>query len=155
MDALPFCHSTRIVEKPKDSAYPLELRTIGDHVRARRLDLGLFQKDVAKRIGVSTDTITNWEKRRSNPTLRVWPIVIGFLGYDPRPTGRTVGEKLRLHREGLGISCVDAAGIMGIDPSTLAKWELGKREPQGRFVPLVARFLREDCHTDECQRCDW
>lgn len=77
------------VAKPKVSAYPTELKTIGDHVRARRLDLGLYQQDVAKRIGVSTDTVTNWEKNRATPTPRTWPDIIEFLGYDPRPLGQT------------------------------------------------------------------
>ena len=29
--------------------------------------MGLFQKDVAKFVGVSTDTVTYWEKGRTQP----------------------------------------------------------------------------------------
>lgn len=32
--------------------------------------MGLFQKDVAGIIGVSTDTVTNWEKGRTKPSLK-------------------------------------------------------------------------------------
>ncbi len=71
--ALPFCHATLKSKKPNDSAYPVALKTIGDHVRARRLDLGLYQKDLARRLGVTTNTITNWEKNHFNPDLRTWP----------------------------------------------------------------------------------
>jgi transcriptional regulator with XRE-family HTH domain len=144
MDALPCCHPALIARKPKDSAYPTELETVGDPVRARRLHLGLYQRDVAKRIGVTTDTITNWRKNRSNPTLRSWPSVIGFLGYDPRPAGLTIGEQLCRHRQGLGLSRAEAARIMGVDPSTLSTWELGERVPQGRYLRAVWRFLREN-----------
>ena len=85
MVALPFCRSTLKAEKPEVFGYPPELNTLGDHIRARRLERGLFQKDVAKLVGVCTDTVTNGEKNRSSPDLRALPGVVEFLGYDPRP----------------------------------------------------------------------
>ena len=32
------------------------------------MDLGLFQKDVARFVGVATDTVTLWEKGRTKPS---------------------------------------------------------------------------------------
>lgn len=46
--------------KPKDSAYPQQIKTLGDKLRARRLDLGLLQKDVARMLGVTEDSVINW-----------------------------------------------------------------------------------------------
>ena len=115
--------------------------TIGDHIRARRLDLSLFQKDVAKRIGVTTDTITNWEKGRSSPDLRAIPNVLEFLGYDPRTEGQTLGERLRRHRQALGIPQAESARTMGVDPSTLAKWERGERTPREPYLERVLLLL--------------
>lgn len=43
------------------------------------MDLGLFQKDVAKIIGVATDTITPWEKGRTKPGKRLLPKIEKFL----------------------------------------------------------------------------
>ena len=40
---------------------------LGERLKKKRMDMGLFQKDVARMIGVSTDTITNWEKGRTKP----------------------------------------------------------------------------------------
>ena len=57
-----------VSKKPPSAMYPKELNTLGDHIRARRLNLGLLQKDVAEIIGVTTDTITNWDKNRLDPT---------------------------------------------------------------------------------------
>jgi DNA-binding XRE family transcriptional regulator len=56
--------------------------TLGDHLRRRRLELGLYQKDVAAKIGVTTSTIWNWEH---NWTIdpRYIPLVIEVLGYNP------------------------------------------------------------------------
>ena len=80
---MPFCHSTLKAEKPKIFGYPPELNTIGEHIRAHRLDLGLFQKEVAELTGVCTNTVTNWEKNRSDPDLGARPRVLKLLGYDP------------------------------------------------------------------------
>ena len=41
--------------------YPANPKTIGKHIRKRRMDLGLMQKEVAKIIGVTESTIWNWE----------------------------------------------------------------------------------------------
>ena len=49
-----------------------------------RLDLGLLQRDVAGRIGVSAWTIANWEKGKTEPAVRFIPHILAFLGYDPR-----------------------------------------------------------------------
>lgn len=61
-----------------------ELKTLGDHIRKRRLELG-FQKDAAKQIGVDEATIFNWESNETTPTIRHIPRVIEFLGYNPLP----------------------------------------------------------------------
>jgi len=50
--------------------YPIKPKTFGEKLRKHRMDLGLFQKDVAKFIGVSTDTITYWEKGRTEPSKK-------------------------------------------------------------------------------------
>ena len=63
--------------------YPKQLKTLGDHIRARRLDLGLLQKDVAEIIGVTTDTIANWEKNRHHPMRCHYMRINTFLGYSP------------------------------------------------------------------------
>jgi DNA-binding XRE family transcriptional regulator len=51
---------------PKD--YPVRPKTLGEKIRKHRMDLGLFQKDVAKFVGVATDTVRLWEKDRTKPS---------------------------------------------------------------------------------------
>jgi uncharacterized damage-inducible protein DinB len=41
--------------------------TLAERIRKWRLERGLFQVDLAKRVGVSEMTIVNWEKGRTNP----------------------------------------------------------------------------------------
>jgi len=48
--------------------YSIKPRTLGEKIRKHRMDLGLVQKDVAKYVGVATDTVTNWEKGKTKPS---------------------------------------------------------------------------------------
>ena len=61
--ALPFCHARLKGPPPLPPAYPQVLLTIGDHLRKRRLDLGLLQRKLAA--GVNESTVTNWELNRT------------------------------------------------------------------------------------------
>ena len=77
---------------PPSQKYPEQLRALGDHIRARRLYLGLLQKEVAGIIGVTTDTITNWEKGRNRPMLSHYLKICKFLGYSPFERLKSVGK---------------------------------------------------------------
>ena len=101
----------------------------------------MFQKDVAKLLGVCTDTVTNWEKNRSKPDLRALPNVIKFLGYDPRSADQSMASQLTSLRRARGLSQKELAKIMQIDPSTLSRWEQGKRTPQGLYLQQVRLIL--------------
>ena len=79
MVALPICHLELKAKKPCRKPYPKELKTYGDHIRKKRLDLNLSQPQVAKIINVTTDTITNWELNRNTPSIRQVHKIIAFL----------------------------------------------------------------------------
>jgi transcriptional regulator with XRE-family HTH domain len=98
----------------------------GDHIRKRRLDLGLRQKDVARQIGVNKDTIHNWETNRTAPEVRLIPHIIDFLGYVPYDPTWSFGHWLRAVRSALGLSQEQLARRAGLDESTVAKWEKGR-----------------------------
>ncbi len=81
--ALPFCQITLNAQKPLPSAYPQTLKTLGDHLRKRRLDLKLLQREVAQKLGVGESSIYNWENNLTKPALRYIPKIVKFLGYAP------------------------------------------------------------------------
>jgi DNA-binding transcriptional regulator YiaG len=66
----PFLLLSAEGQKPKDPRYPTELKTIVDRLWARRMDLGLRQKDVAKLLGVTVDSVCYWENGRRVPPCR-------------------------------------------------------------------------------------
>ena len=80
--ALPLCQWRLRAAKPLDAAYPTELRTIGEHLRKRRLDMGLTQQGVSLLLGVDATTVANWESGRTYPDRRARVTVRGFLGPD-------------------------------------------------------------------------
>jgi transcriptional regulator with XRE-family HTH domain len=67
-------------KKPVDKAYPKEIKTIGDVIRTRRLDLGLKQKDIAKIIGCDKASVLNWEKGYNSPRGDKMARIERFLG---------------------------------------------------------------------------
>jgi transcriptional regulator with XRE-family HTH domain len=122
---------------------PTEPKTIGDHIRRKRLGLKMLQREVAEGIGVNKATVENWEANASQPDFRWMPAVIRFLGYNPLPEAKTMAEQLVRHRTTLGLSQQDSAKRLGVDPGTLAKWERGEREPAISFQTRIERFLNE------------
>jgi transcriptional regulator with XRE-family HTH domain len=136
-------------QKPKSSSYPAELKTLGDHIRTRRLDLGLRQSDVAEFVGAYTSTVNTWENRHFSPDVRFVPKIIEFLGYDPfgaPPT--TFPEQLKAARVAAGLTRRQLAAMIGVHPGTVAEWERGEVEPlefSGRQLKaLFWRSFEED-----------
>ncbi|MDQ3802270.1 MAG: recombinase family protein [Acidobacteriota bacterium] len=74
--ALPFCHLALLAKKPRNGLYPATLSTYGDRLRARRLDLGLTQKQAAEKLGVDETSVFNWESNRVEPAVRLIPRII-------------------------------------------------------------------------------
>ncbi len=120
---------------------PEQLNTLADHLLRRRLVLKLLQRDVAERIGVTTQSIVNWERGHSKPEHHYMPAVMRFLGYNPLPPSKTWAERLVTSRTALGLSQRLAAKRMGVDPSTLGRWERSERQPMGPMLVRATEFV--------------
>jgi len=138
---LPFCDVRLRGPRPLPRFYRQVIATIGDHLRKRRLDLGLFPREVADRLGADPCSVTNWELGRTNPALRFLPGIIGFLGYAPWTDGASVVERLLAFRRERGLSQAALARLLGVDPCTLSRWVRGLRVPTSRYARLAQAFL--------------
>jgi transcriptional regulator with XRE-family HTH domain len=116
---------------------------MGDHLRRRRLELGLAQRTLALRLGVREETVRLWESGRSRPLPRHYGRIVRFLGYDPAEDGASPGGRLRALRRRLGLTQVEMARQLGVDEGTVVDLEGGRRAVSRRVLGLVAKFLEE------------
>jgi transcriptional regulator with XRE-family HTH domain len=127
--------------KARPSGYPEEPQTLGEHLLKRRLDLGLYQAQVAKILGASQATVLNWEKGRTKVTVRHLPAVLRFLEYDPRKLPETLAERLRARRQAEGLSQRELAARLGVDPTTVARLERGRMPKALRVRRALEIFI--------------
>ena len=139
---MPLCHLVLKAKKPNDFKYPKELNAVGDHIRKKRLDLGLFQKWVAEQIGVDEDTIYRWESNESRPQIQFIPAIIKFLGYNPFRLPDRLPERLIFYRQTHGLSQRALARRIGIDPKAVGQFESGKRRLSVKLLKFLESFLK-------------
>ena len=58
-------------------------RTLGERIRRSRLELGLYQAQLARRAGLDEMTLVNWEKDRTVPRERKLARLARALGLEP------------------------------------------------------------------------
>lgn len=138
--SLPFCYTTITTPKP-NPRYPRELITWGDHVKKKRLDLGLNQTEAAKLVGVGIESIINWERNHTAPQVRYLPCIIAFLGYVPYNPTLPLTKKLIIWRTSWGLSQKAMAERLGVVTSTVTEWEGGKRTPSAKRVSQILLTL--------------
>ena len=108
---------------PKE--WEFEPKSLGEHLRRRRLALSLIQEEAATHLGVNAWTVHNWETGVSKPAIQFIPALVGFLGYDPEPVDEgTLAGRLVAKRRELGLSQLQAARSIGVDPAAWAGWEI-------------------------------
>jgi DNA-binding XRE family transcriptional regulator len=119
-----------------------EASSIGLHIKKKRLDLKLLQKDVALMVGVTEESIMHWETNRYPPQLQFYPGIIKFLEYNPFAVEtETLGGKVKNYRFLNGISHKKMGKLVGVDGATISTWETGKHEPQGANLTRLSELL--------------
>ncbi|TYO98443.1 hypothetical protein EDC39_10642 [Geothermobacter ehrlichii] len=80
----PHFNITTRLKLPQHPDLEKEPLTLGEHLRRKRIELGLKQKDLAARLGGTASTVWSWE-HGWKIGKRYYPKVIDFLGYRPAP----------------------------------------------------------------------
>ena len=126
-----------LIPKPYDFT-PI---SVGDHIRKKRLQLGLFQREVAQQLGVNPWTIMNWERSHTEPPISAIPEIIRFLGDSPFPEPKSLPELLLMKRREMGWSIKEAARAVGVDPGTWGGWERGRTILYRQHRALITQLL--------------
>lgn len=103
-------------------------RTLGQHLRNRRLVLGLRQEDVAKQLGTLREVYERWERDKRQPVVSEWPGILRFLGYYPAPE-KTVADLVLKARRYQGMDQKGLARRVGVIHQSLRRWEHGEDIP--------------------------
>ena len=138
---IPFCDTpTLTFAKPKRH-YPLALRTLGDHLLKRRLDLGHTRKLAGSLIGVDPESLKNWEGGKTEPAVGFYPLLIAYLGYNPLPEGGSRGSRIRRERTSRGLSRKALADAVGVDEATIKRMEEDVKGMAGRAIRAICYEL--------------
>ena len=142
MSTLPFFpgQSWQITYEFPKVPEPSPPATLSEHLKRCRQKTGLTQAEAAQKMGISEWTMIKWEMGEKEPLDRLWPTVIGFLGYDPSPEPTSCGEGLRVARRRVGLSAKALAKEIGCDPETVAKWERGEQMPKFPHLHVLQKL---------------
>jgi len=145
---LPFCHlRIRGVRRPLSPYQRLVKRcpehpsTIGEHLRKRRIELGLEQKQVADILEVHRGSIQNWERNKGEPLPVRIPGIIRLLGYIPFSSGHAFPERLAFYRKCAGLTQEELATRAGFGRDLVERWENGGSQPKASNLPKVEECL--------------
>jgi len=130
-----------ILRSLRSNLYKEGPRALGEHLKKRRLELGLLQKDVAARLNVTAWGYRNWENGRTTPGTLLYTRIVEFLGFYPHPAPRSLGHRLLKIRRCLGLTSRQAAGLAGVDQTTFLLWERDRWTPTVRTRAKVDHFL--------------
>ncbi|WP_461788676.1 recombinase family protein [Pedobacter sp.] len=133
--------------KSAQKNYLQDPKTIGEHIRKKRIDSGLSQADLGKILKVSTDCVTFWENNRSEPQIKYYPRINLFLGYNPiKFDENNFRDRLRKYRYQNGASFRKMALLLKVDASTVRAWELGHNRPSQEKLTELDRLLAQNSH---------
>jgi DNA-binding transcriptional regulator YiaG len=157
MVALTFLPYRKTVHMPPSKLIPLFPQTLGDFIRKKRVESLQLQSHVARIIGVSEDTITNWETNRFVPQINLYPAIFQYLGFYPfAHETESIGGKMKQLRNCLGLSYQAAGEVFAVYGTTVRGWELNKSRPTSRKRTLILarfdslpEFLTQTTHNDE------
>jgi DNA-binding transcriptional regulator YiaG len=116
------------VKKPPVSGFPWYPKTLGQHLLKKRLELGLTQVEVARKLNLGLQTISHWESEDNIPNIYHYPAIISFLGYYPFRVDETEGGKIIKYRYERGLSKKKLARFLKTHVKNIDLWEANSSE---------------------------
>jgi DNA-binding transcriptional regulator YiaG len=139
-----FLPQRKIVKKPNVRQYNPNPKTIGEHIRKKRIEIGLSQTQAAVRLDISDTALVYWEIGRSEPQINSYPAIISFLEYYPFDHDtETLAGKLRQIRHCLGLSYRQCAARLSVSEDAVKRWERGKKVAYRQNRELIEAVWHE------------
>lgn len=147
----------RVGEAAKRAA----IAALGDRLRTLRIEAAMTQQQVARAVGVSTQSVRNWEAGRNGPGAEAFSklsdlfnIPIGEIASPSQgqvdnaetrtaaPASRVDPRRLRRARTELGMTQVEAAKKAGITKAIISQYETGQSIPSAATLRHLAEAYR-------------
>jgi transcriptional regulator with XRE-family HTH domain len=139
---VPFCRDVPLALKAlRSKDYSENPQNLGEHLKKRRRELGLLQREAAVRMLIGRDTYVNWETGKTEPVAAQFRPVVVFLGYDPTPVPKTVAKRVEAKRRLLGATFAQVARYLGWDPGTLTRYLNGTWRMSPNRAASLGAFL--------------
>ena len=123
--------------------------SVGQNIKKARKKAGMTQKELAQKLGLSFQSIAQWENDLRNPKVETLRKIANALECDPAEldnslaSSMSVGDNIRYWRKFAGMTQKDLAQKTGLDRETIQKYETGKLEPSKKTLRNVAAALDE------------
>ena len=125
----------KTVVKTRPKGYPKAFNHIGDHIRAKRLTGRVKLIELASILNASPHNLLNWEKGKNRPAVKFMQSIVNYLGYCPLfETPKSLGQLVKLKRFYAGVSSKELARKLGIDQSTILRWENTDQDPKDEKI---------------------
>ncbi len=132
------------------AAEPLSYDKIAQRIRLRRLEWGMTQTELARRLDVSTTTISSWEAGAKNPHPDMQKRLTNWLDEEP-PQRATLDfdldelpQRLRNRRHQFSMTQTELARRLGVYPTTISHWETDTQNPHPDMQKRLAVWFAEE-----------
>jgi DNA-binding XRE family transcriptional regulator len=99
------------------------------------------RKTAAKELRIDPISVKNWGEARTEIEVRLYPRILGWLGYDPMPQARSWGAEIRNARLSRGWSRKRLAHLADVDEATVKRLEADTpnmaRRPRDRILRVL------------------
>ncbi|MFW9331738.1 helix-turn-helix domain-containing protein [Paenibacillus polymyxa] len=124
------------------------LSTSGARIRHARLQMNLSIRELAVRVGVTSQTISIAERNVCPPKIgtvrklaKVLKQPIWYVGCYENMSENTLGEKIKKARHYHGLTKVEAGIRLGVNSKTILQWESDIHKPK-RLGLILENFIK-------------
>lgn len=140
---MPFSELDIVIDTPIQGGYTKEPKTVGNHIRNKRLLENLTQQEVSLFLGIDHKVLANWELRKAFPQFKYFPKIIQFLGYNPVPLDTTtIQGRILLCCMNKGLTRIQLSRRLGVSLQTLSDWESRVNKPGEKANEAIVQLLK-------------
>ncbi len=145
-------------EKLNYSEINLKINTFKENLKILRKEYSLTQRELAKQLNLSEETIKNYEAGRREPTGKILCKLSIFFKVNPiefiglslendiddniiNLEFMDIGTKIRNQRKKMNLSQIELAQLLHIDQTAVSQWETGRTKPSMNSLIELAEIL--------------